>query len=265
MMAKKYIASYQNELARERQAREKIVPTVKVYVANRALRYGEELKKEDVKTVLWPVNAIPEGAFKADSDLFPEDTKDNRVVLRAMEKDEAILAVKITEPGKDAGIAWQLEKGTRAFAIKVDVASGVSGFLRPGDRVDIYWTGRVHGANRSQSELTRLIEPGIQIIAIDQSAGSDLEGTLIARTVTVAGRPEQVAALNHGQNTGRLSLSLVGAADDTMAGSIEVNQQSLLGIDPLQEEVAVQEEKKVCTIRNRRGAEVIEIPIPCTN
>ena len=25
------------------------------------------------------------------------------------------------------------------------------------------------------------------------------------------------------------------------------------------------EEEKVCTIRTRRGAEVVEIPIPCTN
>jgi len=266
MMAKNYITSYQNELARERQARQQVIPTVDVFVATRALRYGEELTKEDVRMVKWPENAIPEGAFLKDSGLFPEDTKDNRVVLRAMEKDEAILAVKITEPGRDAGIAWQLEKGMRAFAIKVDVASGVSGFLRPGDRVDIYWTGRVRGASRGQEELTRLIEPGIQIIAIDQSAGSDLEGTLIARTVTVAGRPEQVAALNHGQNTGRLSLSLVGAADDTIASVIDVDQHSLLGIDPVQEEeIAIQEEKKVCTIRNRRGAEVIEIPIPCTN
>ena len=135
MMAKKYIASYQNELARERQARQEVVPTVKVFVANRALRYGEELTKEDVRTVLWPVNAIPEGTFKKSDALFPADTKDNRVVLRAMEKDEAIMSIKVTKPGEDAGITSQLERGMRAFAIKVDVATGVSGFLRPGDRV----------------------------------------------------------------------------------------------------------------------------------
>jgi len=74
------------------------------------------------------------------------------------------------------------------------------------------------------------------------------------------------AQLCGGQNTGRLSLSLVGAADDTIASVIDVDQHSLLGIDPVpEEEIAIQEEQKVCTIRNRRGAEVIEIPIPCTN
>ena len=91
-----------------------------------------------------------------------------------------------------------------------------------------------------------------------------MDGTIIARTVTVALLPNQVAALAQAQSTGSLSLSLVGADDDTVAGAIEVNQKSLLGIKT--EEVKVQVEKeRVCTIRTRRGAEVLAIPIPCTN
>ena len=265
MMAKNYIAAYQNELARERQASAQIVPTVDLYIANRALKYGERLTKEDVRMVKWPQDAIPEGAFTPDAGLFPEDTKDNRVVLRAMEKDEAILAVKVTNPGEDAGITSQLARGMRAFAIKVDVATGVSGFLRPGDRVDVYWTGAVReNGETSRGDITRLIEAGVQLIAIDQQAGSDLEEAVIARTVTVSASPQQVAALAQAQTTGRLSLSLVGATDDTIAEAIEVDQRSLLGLEAIPETVA-REEKKVCTIRNRRGAEVIEIPIPCTN
>ncbi|MGR3616062.1 MAG: Flp pilus assembly protein CpaB [Paracoccaceae bacterium] len=265
MMAQKYIAAYQNELARERQARQQIVPTTDVYIANRALKYGERLSKEDVRLVKWPQGAIPEGAFTTEDGLFPSDTKDNRVVLRTMEKDEAILVLKVTKPGEDAGITSQLSRGMRAFAIKVDVATGVSGFLRPGDRVDVYWTGRVRkNGDSDRGELTRLIEAGVQLIAIDQKAGSDQEEAVIARTVTVAALPQQVAALAQAQTTGRLSLSLVGATDDTVAEAIEVDQRSLLGLEAIPETVA-REEKRVCTIRNRRGAEVIEIPIPCTN
>lgn len=265
MMAKNYISAYQNELARERQVRDQIVPTVDVYVASRVLKYGERLTKEDVRMVKWPEDGIPEGAFLATGTLFPEDTRENRVVLRTMEKDEAILAVKVTEPGEDAGITSQLERGMRAFAIKVDVATGVSGFLRPGDRVDVYWTGRAQNNGESdRGEITRLIEAGVQLIAIDQQAGSDLEEAVIARTVTVAARPQQVAALAQAQTTGSLSLSLVGATDDTVAEAIEVDQRSLLGIEAAPEQI-VREEKRICTIRNRRGAEVIEIPIPCTN
>lgn len=263
MMAKNYISAYQNELARERQARQQVVPTVDVYVATRQLKYGETLKPDDVRTVRWPENAIPEGSFMTKEALFPVDAKDYRVVLRAMEKDEAIMALKITEPGEDTGLTSRLERGKRAFTIKVDVSSGVSGFLRPSDRVDIYWTGRVNVAG-SKGEVTKLIEPGIKLIAIDQSAGGDLEEATIARTVTVSVSPQQVAALAQAQSTGRLTLALVGADDDTIASAIEVDQRSLLGIETqeVKEEVAAE---KVCTIRTRRGAEVVEIPIPCTN
>ena len=265
MMAKKYITAYQNELARERSARAKVVPTVDVYVADRALTYGEMLNKDAVRKVRWPENAIPEGAFTTLEDLFPAENAKPRFILRTMEKDEAILLVKVTAPGEDAGITSQLERGMRAFAIRVDVSTGVSGFLRPSDRVDIYWTGSirdtVEGAN---GEITRLIETGVKLIAVDQSAGGDIDGTVIARTVTVSVRPEQVAALAQAQTSGRLSLSLVGVGDDTVASAIEVNQRSLLGMSAI-EIVPEVVEKKVCTIRTRRGAEVVAIPIPCGN
>jgi len=265
MMAKNYISEYQIELASERAARDAIVPTVDVFVANRPLRYGESLAEDAVRVVKWPENAIPEGAFVKAEDLFPANTDDKRYVLRAMEKDEAILAVKVTEPGKDAGITSRLERGMRAFAIRVDVSSGVSGFLRPGDRVDVYWTGNTGDAMEgSRGEVTRLIEAGVQLIAVDQKAGGDLEGTVIARTVTVSATPQQVAALAQAQTTGRLSLALVGAEDDTIAAAIEVDQRKLLGLGEV-EQAPEKVEKKVCTIRTRRGAEVFDIPIPCNN
>ena len=264
-MAKNYIGQYQIALAKERAQREKIVPTIPVYVADRPLKYGEALTMEDVRTVDWPENAIPEGAFTEDNPIFAEGVTAARVVLRTMDKDEAVLAVKVTEPGEEAGLTSRLERGLRAFAIKVDVASGVSGFLRPGDRVDVYWTGRVdQSLSQDRGDVTKLIEPGVKLIAIDQNAAGDQDGATIAQTVTVSIAPAQVAKLAQAQSTGRLSLSLVGAEDDTVAGAIEVDQRALLGI-AAQEVKAAVEEEKTCSIRTRRGAEVVEIPIPCTN
>lgn len=265
MMAKKHISAYQNELARERAARAEAVPMVDVFITTKPLKYGERLSKEAVRAVRWPENAIPEGAFTTLDALFPPQSGEKlRVVLRAMEKDEAVMAIKVTAPGEDAGITSRLQRGMRAFAIKVDVSSGVSGFLRPGDKVDVYWTGMMPGASAARGEVTRLIETNIELVAVDQSAGGDINEAIIARTVTVAVRPEQVAALAQAQTTGRLSLALVGAGDDTIASMVEVDQRSLLGLGALEAPQEVEKEK-VCTIRTRRGAEVVEIPIPCTN
>jgi pilus assembly protein CpaB len=113
-------------------------------------------------------------------------------------------------------------------------------------------------------EVTKLIETGVKLIAIDQTSETDNAQTTIARTVTVAASPQQVASLAQAQSTGRLSLSLMGRNDDTVAEVIEVDQRALLGITATKE-VEKPRSIQVCTIRTRRGGEVVDMPIPCTN
>lgn len=260
-MAQDYFSAYEAELAKERAAREAIVPTQDVYVVTKAIRYGERLNKEDVRVVAWPETAIPEGTFASLEELFPKGEDVPRTVLRAMEKDEAVLAVKVTDPGEDAGVSSRLGRGMRAFALRVDVASGVSGFLRPGDRVDVYWTGRIDNEELATREITKLIQAGIKLIAVDQSADEDRSNPTVARTVTVEATPGQVAALAQAQATGRLQLSLVGAEDDDVQETVQIDQRVLLGIEREVEEIV--QERERCVVRTRRGAELVETEIDC--
>ena len=260
-MAQSYIAQYEQALARERQQRPEQIPLTTVFVAKETLTYGQELKPEQVRQVRFPTDALPEGAFTDAAVLFPENAEGTRLVLRQMEVNEPILAVKITEPGGSAGVASRLAPGTRAFAIKVDATSGVSGFLSPGDRVDVYWTA---GTGNGEG-VTRMIEANMRIIGIDQESREERIGPTVARTVTVEARPLQVAALAQAQASGSLSLALVGIGDDSVSESVEIDSATLLGNvqEAPQELVAVEE--KQCTIRTRRGSEVVEMAIPCTN
>lgn len=250
--------------AREQAALKRIVPTVEVFVANKPLPFGHVLTPADVVKVAWPKAAVPENAFQDPAVLFaPEGSGRKRTVIRQMEKFEPLLASKVTEPGEDAGLNTRLGRGMRAFTIRVDASSGVSGFLRAGDRVDIYWTGNTAGlSDESTGDITKLIESGINVVAIDQDTqGGASSGA--AKTVTVEVSPQQVARLAQAQMTGRLAMSLVGIADDTQAAAADVDKRGLLGIT--REEAAPVESAKVCTIRTRKGGEVVEIPIPCTN
>ena len=269
-MAKNYIGQYQNALAQERAERAKMVKTVEIFVADRAFAYGDTMSVEDVRSVAWPENAIPEGAFTADNILFEEGETRPRFVIRAMEKDEAILAMKVTAPGEEAGLTSRLGPDMNAFAIKVDATTGVSGFLRPGSWVDVYWTGRLDAdLGQGRGEVTRLIQSGVEVIAIDQNTSQDVASAVVARTVTVAARQEQVLALTQGQATGRLSLSLVGSANSTnddRVAEVEIDQRRLLGI----KEQAAEEKvvaKKVCYQKERKGTEIVttEIVIECPN
>lgn len=249
------------DLARARAAVH-VVPTVKVYVATKKLKYGDVLTKKDVGTIAWPKHAVPASAFTDYKVLFPAGDGTQRIVLRDMDKFEPILNVAVTKPGQDAGITSRLSPGMRAFAIRVDVASGVSGFLKPEDHVDVYWTGR---SPQGHTDITRLIDRGVKVIAINQTTNASSSTTaIIARTVTVEVTPQQVANLAQAQATGKLALSLVGARDSTVASAVEVNQNSLLGITA-QAPAPKVVKKKVCTVKQRNGSKVIEVPIPCTD
>lgn len=258
-MAQGFISQTQNALDAERAISAKSGPLVEVFVVNKPLNYGDVLTKEDVQMIYWPENALPETIFRDGEVLFPNEGKEPRYVLRQMDKFEPLLATKVTEPGQPAGLTGQLDKGMRAFAIKVDVDSGVSGFLQPGDKVDVYWTGQSPGVD---GDLTRLIENTVKIVAVDQVTNGE-RAAAAARTVTVEVSPEQVARLAQAQATGRLALALVGTGDETVSARVEVDGAGLLGIEAQQ--IVVAEQEKVCTIRTRKGGEAVEIEIPCTN
>lgn len=260
-MARGILNQNQLELARARAAVHQ-TPTVQVFVASKKLAYGQILTPEDVRAIAWPKDAVPATAFTDMKALFPAGNNQSRYILRDTETFEPIVAEAVTKPGEDAGITSRLAAGMRAFAIRVDVATGVSGFLRPGDHVDVYWTGRNPETN---SDITRLIEPNVTVIAVDQNSNTNpTTATLIARTVTVQASPQEVAILAQAQATGRLALSLVGAQDASVASAVEVDQNRLLGISkaaPVEQAA----KPKVCTVRQRNGSDVVLVPIPCTD
>ena len=267
-MAQTYIGSYQAALEAERTRSGNTVPLSEIYLTTRAIKFGEPIAPEDIVLAKYPREFLPEGTFSSQAPLYAEGDKP-RIALRDMEKFEPLLLVKVSEPGAEAGLTSRLERGQRAFTIEVDVATGVSGFLRPNDRVDVYWTGRPPDTDPSvrRGDVTRLIQSGIRLIAIDQSSSMATPGqATIASTVTVAATPQQVAALTQAQSTGRLTLSLLGSADDTVAEAIEVDQNELLGLQVQPTETA-EVAPQVCTTRTRRGNEVVtqEIPCPATN
>lgn len=269
-MAQGYIAQTQSERDALLAAQQAAPQLVDVVIVKKALKYGERFTMQDLDIAKWQADKLPEGTFNAitakqggDPSIHPvffEGETRPRAVLRSVEMNEPILAKKITDPGVDAGITANLSPGMRALAISVDVSTGVSGFLRPNDRVDVYWSGNANGR-----EVSKLIQPGVRLIAIDQSADADrTEETQIARTVTVEASPEQVAGLALAQQSGRLTLSLVGAGDAATVGNIEVDRNALLGIQDAPAPVEAPKEK-VCTIRTNKGGQVVETQIPCTN
>ena len=268
-MAQSYLGQAQAELNQANAQKKKTGALVQVYAVKRSMTFGEPLTPDDVEAIYVQQKFLPAGAYvvpvegaadaakdgkkaaeppKTDivtptGPLFPANEDRPRYVMRSMEPYEILLASRVTEPGQVAGLTGKLEKGMRAFQIKVSTNSGVAGFVMPDNHIDIYWTGVSSG--NINGEITRLIESSIRVIAVDGASGEGQTVSGNARTVTVAATPEQVARLAQAQATGRLSMSLVADSAEEIDGLVEVEEQ--------------------CTIKTRKGADVVEIPIPCTN
>lgn len=256
-MIQGYMADLEGALKREQAFNAKAGKLVEVYVFAKSKAYGDALSEEDVQLIYWPEKSLPDTIFKDKAVLFPENADGPRYVMRSVEAFEPVLGSRVTEPGELASLTSKLKDGMRAFAIKVGVSSGVSAFVKPDDFIDIYWTGSVGG-----NEITRLIESAIQVIAVNSAINEgQVTGDSVARTVTVAATPEQVARLAQAQASGRLSLSLVSDATQTVSQTVEVDTKSMLGI--VEEVVEEVEAPKVCTIKSRKGAEIVETVIPC--
>ncbi len=270
-MVKNHFGAQQALIAQTRAQAAQAVPTIDVYAVTRAIEYGEPITAEDVTLIKYARDFAPEGVFTTEESIFPEGTDIARVAIMPMAINEPVLAHKVTAPGRDAGITTRLAPGMRAFTINVDATTGVSGFLRPGDHVDVMWTGKIAATTgRTGRQISRRIRTNLEIIAVDQSADATRVSAEVANTVTVQVTPEDALSLAQAQSTGNLSLSLVGnneTEETLVADAIEVDQFSLLGIEQAPEIVpeAPPAAEQVCQRRVRRGAEVIMEPIPCSN
>jgi len=252
-LAQQTFGDLEAELAQARRNNVPAIELVGVAVATRDLTFGAYLQPGDVKLIGWPKGHVPAGAYTDLERLIGGEGAKPRALLLTIVKDEPVLPHKVTDFGVDAGVRSRLAPGMRAFTININISTGVSGFLQPNDRVDIYWTG-----DGGSDTITRLILEGVRLIAVDQVENSDVTRTIMARTVTVEVSPQTVAELTQAQQTGRLTLSLRGAEDDALTGVFEVDQNDIIG-----NEIIAVEAKPVCTLRTRKGAEVIVVEVPC--
>jgi pilus assembly protein CpaB len=191
----------------------------KVVIAALNIDRGTLVTSDFVTTREYPKNFVPAGAV-----LTVEDALD-RSAFMTIAKDEPILESKLSPKGH-RGMAAQIPKGMRAFTINTpNVASGVAGFVLPGNKVDVLLTvassnfGTTAGDPTGGGTTTTLLQ-NIEILAVDQRIEAPAENkvdTKELRSVTLLVTPDEAAKLDLGQNKGTLHLSLRNPEDDKTA------------------------------------------------
>ena len=74
-----------------------IVPTVDVLAVTRAIPFGEEITPEDVTTIKYAKEFLPEGVFLTKDALFPDGEDVLRSVILPIGPNEALTAANVQE------------------------------------------------------------------------------------------------------------------------------------------------------------------------
>ena len=123
---------------------EQAAELVSIAVAAVDLAWGKQLAEEDLKWECYLEDSLPPGSFKSPEKL------EGRVLVFPIKANEPVLESRLAPTSvKTGGIAAIVEPGKRAIAVKGDKVIGLSGLIRPGNRVDVLVTVKEPGKKRS--------------------------------------------------------------------------------------------------------------------
>lgn len=182
--------------------------TQQIVVAARDIVVEEVLKPDTVRLETVAKSAVPPGAFTS----FRE-VADRWVQVKVFEG-EPIVDRKLAPKGTPVGLIGRIPKGRRAFAINVNEQSGVSGFILPDHRVDIF---QVQTPQSGQPFRAVPVLQDVLVLASGTSIQTTTDRSIQARTVTVAVTSEEAAILTMAQSRGQLSLALRALNDHELA------------------------------------------------
>ncbi len=184
-------------------------PQKSILVAATAIARGQILKPADLTWRPWPDNAA--GDFIV-SGVGSKKSFAGWVAREPFVAGEPITRAKIVTRGNGGPIAAVLEPGMRAVSIAVDQTSDVSGFVLPGDRVDVLVSlsasAEGGGGNGYQRKASETALRDVRVVAVDQRPDSKDGQPVVARTVTLEVTPKQSEVLALAGDLGKLSLSL---------------------------------------------------------
>jgi len=178
--------------------------TTKVAVALVPLDYGMEVTPEKVRFVDYATATLPPGTFRTQADLLPMGKR--RLALTSIQVNQPLLAADLTGEGQGASISALLPDGARAASVSVNAVSGVAGFVKPNDSVDVLITRGSIGEGSGQ--VTDVLLQNIRVLAIDQDAKGTNPKPDLAKTATLQVTPLEAQKLALGQQLGSLSLVL---------------------------------------------------------
>ncbi|HHO54681.1 MAG TPA: Flp pilus assembly protein CpaB [Deltaproteobacteria bacterium] len=217
----KLITNYQLEIDKAKRPEDFVM----VIVAARDLFQGVTITEEDLYAVQIPPRYLPEGVF-----LSPEHVI-GRIPRERILANEFVRADRLADPESGVGLNAVIPRGMRAISVNVSDGAALSGFLNPGNYVDVLVTITPEQNSKVASTVTqtRTLLQAVFVLGVNsrmQKESSDEAKELRGRqrpSVTLLVTADQAENVAHAENLGEIVLSL--------RNDLDVNVASLEGVD----------------------------------
>ncbi len=196
------------------QPQQPVVQMVKVVQAKTDIKAREQIKESMLQVVEVPASMLPAGAFTEIQGLAGRPT---RVAIMA---GDILTERKLYKDIKDSGFTGVIPPDRRAMSVAVTDVTGVSGFMKPGDYVDVMFITEKMDNTRISGEviLQNVLLLGVNSTAERADGPQDGEGKGKSdaakafggspMTATLAIRPEEELRLAVAARAGQLYLAL---------------------------------------------------------
>ena len=186
-------------------------------VAAKALKPGTELQSSDLKTIPWPADQLPKGAFGA-----AEQVAGN-TVIDAINEDEPIMASHLASANSAAGVS--VPTGMRAISVHVTDSSGVLSLLRAGQKVDVQVV--VSRKELATATEVRTALENLSVLAVRPQPEQTSQGQSLP-SVTLLARPAEADVLAAADSGARVRLALRNPLDDATRVRTPVSLDSVM-------------------------------------
>jgi pilus assembly protein CpaB len=199
------------------------VPTRSVMVAAANLSLGSELRREDVRAIQWPADAVPAGAFQTPEELV------GRGLIQSVTQNEPFLPAKLASKEAGAGLPPVIPSGFRAMSVRVNDVVGVAGYVLPGTRVDVLAT--VNPTRQPTDVTSKVILTNVQVLAAGTKIEQDVENNkpVSVSVVTLVVNPDEAERLTLASTEGKIQLALRNPLDQTAPATYGIKPAVLMG------------------------------------
>jgi pilus assembly protein CpaB len=182
------------------------------------LTFGVKLDKEMLRMARYPKESVPEGAFSNIDSVIGQTTK---VFMSAR---EPVTEIKLSSRG--GGLSMLVRPTMRASSLEVNNVSGVSGFVLPGDRVDVLTTVDGRGAN--EDAVTRTVLQNIEVLAAGQKTEQKDNKPITVQSVTLLVDPDGAETLALALHEGKIHLVLRNPDDQEVVRVASLTTRQML-------------------------------------